>query len=221
MSGGVAPPAFVPAPAPSVLTRIGAPAAPTFVTTPIPGPIGATGQAGPAGPPGIAKGFGTIDYSDLDQVTYDANGLVTGGTPLPLPAGQWVRIARNLQPSQANYNFPTGPWTNFAFYAKGLFQARAVGDVYFYKFTFTVIPSLSGSGLRFSIRPADDVAFDFGPEPIVLTADAGESQTGSETFFEQVRPRFAASGAPIYVMSTVGDAVLTQFSPEVTPQSFA
>lgn len=90
MSGGAAPPAFVPAPAPSVVTRIGAPAAPTFVTTPIPGPMG---PPGPPGAPGYAKRFGTIDYTDNDA-----------GTSLPLPIGTWVLLTRNLTPSSANYN---------------------------------------------------------------------------------------------------------------------
>lgn len=167
-----------------------------------------TEERGPQGAPGPAfTGFGSVDYSDLDA-----------GTNLTLPAGQWVRLTRNTQPSPANFAPLAGPWTGFTFWDGQLLRARALGDVYVLKFTFTVTPFRRNSGLRLAVRPGDDPAFDFGPEPIVLSVDAGQSQTGSGTFSEQVRTRFAASGAVLYVQSTTG-AILTQFSPEITPIS--
>lgn len=176
-----------------------------------PVPVGAVvvtqGPQGPVGP--ASSGFGTIDYTDLDE-----------GAPLALPAGTWVRLTRRAQPSPANYNLPRGPWTGFTFWDGSMLYGRAVGDAILMKFTFTVIPAQRGSGLSFSVRPADDVTFEFGPEPIVLEVDAGQMQTGSETFFEQVRTRFAQSGATIYALSTTG-ATLTQFSPEFTPLAHA
>ncbi|MDP4023719.1 hypothetical protein Q8W71_13870 [Methylobacterium sp. NEAU 140] len=175
------------------------------------------GQQGPPGPqglqgiPGYAKRFGTVDYTDNDA-----------GTPLALPAGVWMRLIRNLTPSPANFNLPSGPFEGFAFWdnAAGLLRARARGDALLMKFTFTVVPDQQAGGLRFAVRPGDDPAFDFGPEPIVLTTDAGEAQTGSETFFVQCRPRFVDQGAQIYIMATTG-GTLMQFSPEITPLDFA
>jgi hypothetical protein len=160
-----------------------------------------------------------VDYTDLDAVVYDpTSGLPTSGVALDLPAGVWVRITRSSQPSPANFAPLGGPWTGFTFWDGAMLYARALGDVYLFKFTFSVVPEQRNSGLRFAVRPGDDSTKDFGPEPIVLSVDAGETQTGSETFFEQVRSRFAASGAEVYVMSTSG-ATLTAFSPEITPLS--
>lgn len=173
--------------------------------------LGLTGPQGVQGQPGYAKRFGTVDYTDNDA-----------NTSLPLPAGQWMRIMRNLTPSTANFNLPSGPFAGFSFWdntAKVL-RARATGDCLLMKFTFTVIPDQQAGGIRFAVRPGNDPNFDFGPEPIVLTADAGESQTGSETFFVQCRPRFVNQGAQIYIMATTG-GTLTQFSPEITPLDFA
>ncbi|MGU3286440.1 hypothetical protein [Methylobacterium mesophilicum] len=129
---------------------------------------------------------------------------------------------RNLTPSTANYNLPSGPWAGFSFWdnAAKVLRARANGDVLLIKFTFTVIPDQQAGGIRFAVRPGNDPNFDFGPEPIVLTADAGDAQTGSETFSVQCRPRFVNFGAQIYIMATTG-GTLTQFSPEVTPIDFA
>ncbi|KTS09746.1 hypothetical protein SB2_11875 [Methylobacterium radiotolerans] len=175
------------------------------------GQQGAQGIQGPQGANGFAKRFGTIDYTDNDQ-----------GNPFTLPAGEWVRLTRNLTPSVANFNLPSGPWANFAFWdnAAGLLRARAVGDVLLFKFSYTVVPQQRGGGLRFSVRPGDDINFEFGPDPIALTADAGQMQPGSETFAEQCRTRFVGQGAVVYVMATSG-ATLMEFSPEVTPLDFA
>lgn len=178
-----------------------------FLKPPVIIAVAVQGPIGPPGPPGPQKGFGTIDYTDNNA-----------GTPLPLPPATWVRLIRNLTPSTANFNLPSGPFAGFAFWdnGNGLLRARARGDALLFKFTFTVIPDQQAGGLRFAVRPGDNPAFDFGPEPIVLTSDAGEEQTGSETFFAQCRPRFVDQGAQIYIMATTG-GTLMQFSPEITP----
>ncbi|GJE54596.1 hypothetical protein EKPJFOCH_1074 [Methylobacterium thuringiense] len=141
---------------------------------------------------------------------------------MTLPPATWVRLIRNLTPSPANFNLPSGPWDGFGFWdnASSLLRARTRGDTLLMKFTFTIIPDQQAGGLRFAVRPGDDPAFDFGPEPIVLTTDAGDPQTGSETFFVQCRPRFVDQGAQIYIMATTG-GTLMQFSPEITPLGFA
>ena len=175
------------------------------------GPQGPPGPAGPQGANGYAKRFGTVDYTDNDQ-----------GSPLVLPAGQWMRLTRNLTPSGANFNLPSGPWSGFAFWdnATSMLRARAVGDVLLLKFSYVVVPAQRGGGLRFSVRPGNVEAFEFGPDPISLVSDAGMMQPGSETFVEQCRSRFVNAGALVYVMATSG-ATLMEFSPEVTPLDFA
>jgi hypothetical protein len=188
-----------------VIGLAGRPRMPAALRLPVPLE---TEERGPQGAPGPTfTGFGSIDYSDLDA-----------GTPLTLPISTWTRIARRAAPSPANFAPLAPPWVGFTFWDGTLLHAHAIGDVYLFKFTFAVTPFQRNSGLRFAVRPGDDPAFDFGPEPIVLSVDAGTSQTGSETFSEQVRTRFAQSGATLYVMSTTG-AILTEFSPEITPLS--
>jgi len=211
VSPAPAPRVILARPAPPVISRIGAPPAPRAVYVRTPGPIGAVGPIGQRGPVGYSKGFGTIDYTDNQE-----------GTSFPLPSGQWVRLTRNLSPSSANFNLPSGPFADFAFWdnASSTLRARAKGDVLLFKFSYVVVPEQRGGGLRFSVRPGDDEAFEFGPDPIAMTADAGESQPGSETFVEQCRTRFVTSGASIYVMATSG-ATLFSFSPEVTPLDYA
>lgn len=205
----------VPAPVSVPVVRVPVPTMPAVVRSQSLGPIG---PAGPQGAPGVAKRFGTIDYTDNDAVVYGLDNSIVTGTPLSLPVGQWVRVVRNLSPSTANFNLPAGPWAGFGFWdnANSLLRARATGDVLLLKFTYTVVPAQKNGGLRFAVRPGDDPAFDFGPEPIVLTADAGEAQSGSETFMVQCRSRFVNAGAYVYLMATSG-ATLLSFSPEVTP----
>ncbi|WP_449411111.1 hypothetical protein [Methylobacterium komagatae] len=195
------------APAPPIVVRAAVPAAPSVVRAQTPGIQGPPGPAAPI----YAKRFGTIDYTDNQQ-----------GSAFVLPPGQWMPLRRNLSPSAANFNLPTGPWAGFSFWdnATNTLRARAVGDVLLIKFSYIVVPAQRGGGLRFSVRPNDNAAFEFGPDPIALTADAGEMQPGSETFSEQCRTRFVLNGANIYLMATSG-ATLLEFSPEVTPLDFA
>lgn len=211
MSGGINLPRFTVAARQRPNVSVVAQGRPVVASVTVRGQQGVQGPPGPQGANGFAKRFGTIDYTDTDA-----------GTPFMLPAGEWVRLTRNLTPSAANFNLPSGPWANFAFWdnAAGLLRARAVGDVLLFKFSYTVVPQQRGGGLRFSVRPGDDVNFEFGPDPIALTADAGQMQPGSETFAEQCRTRFVASGAVVYVMATSG-GTLMEFSPEVTPLDFA
>ncbi|MET3481525.1 hypothetical protein [Methylobacterium sp. 1973] len=211
MSGGVSLPRFTVTARQRPNVAVAAQGRPVVASVTVRGQQGAQGIQGAPGANGFAKRFGTIDYTDTDA-----------GTPFMLPAGEWVRLTRNLTPSAANFNLPSGPWANFAFWdnAAGLLRARAVGDVLLFKFSYTVVPQQRGGGLRFSVRPGDDVNFEFGPDPIALTADAGQMQPGSETFAEQCRTRFVASGAVVYVMATSG-GTLMEFSPEVTPLDFA
>lgn len=222
MSGGINLPRYTVSVSQRPNATVVAQGRPVVASVTVRGQQGAQGPVGPQGANGFAKRFGTIDYTDNDAVTYGPNGAVVSGTPMVLPAGQWMPLNRNLTPSAANFNLPSGPWANFAFWdnASGLLRARAVGDVLLFKFSYTVIPAQRGGGLRFSVRPADNIAFEFGPDPIALTADAGEMQPGSETFAEQCRTRFVSSGAVVYVMATSG-ATLIEFSPEVTPLDFA
>lgn len=161
------------------------------------------------GPPGPgSSGFGAIDYTDLNA-----------GTPLDVPGGVWTRLIRNLQPSGANPNPPRGPWADFAFWDSGLLRAKAVGDIYLFKFSFTVIPSQRDSSIRFAVRPGGNSSFDFGPGAIRLEADAGQAESSSATFSQTVRSRFAAQGAEVHVTSLAG-ATLVRFSPEITPLGY-
>jgi hypothetical protein len=204
---------------PVPVIRVAAPTMPAVVRVQS---LGTQGPAGQQGLPGYAKRFGTIDYTDNDRMVIDANSNVVSGAPFVLPPGQWMPVLRHLTPSAANFNLPSGPWTNFVFWdnATSTLRARAVGDVLLFKFSYVVVPSQRGGGLRFSVRPNDDITFEFGPDPIALTADAGETQPGSETFSEQCRTRFVNNGATVYLMATSG-ATLLEFSPEVTPLDFA
>lgn len=162
----------------------------------------------PQGRPGAAnKGFGSIDYSDLDE-----------GTPLGLSAETWTRVTRTLSPAN-NPNPPSGPWSGFMFWNNNLLRARALGDLYLFKFSYRIIPALRGSSVRFAVRPGGDPQFDFGPQPVVLAAEAGEVEIGSITFSQTARPRFVSAGAEVYVMSSSGGA-LVEFSPEVTPLGY-
>lgn len=209
----------IPAPSAAPAVVVQAPAAPAVVRVQS---LGVQGPPGPQGAPGYAKRFGTIDYTDNDAVVYDGDGAVVSGTPLRLEAGQWVRITRNLTPSGANFNLPSGPWADFTFWdnTAKLLRARMAGDVLIFKFSYVVIPDQRNDGLGFSVRPDDSTQFEFGPDPISIVTDAGNKQPGSETFMEQCRTRFVNFGASIYVMSNAG-ATLLSFSPEVAPHDFA
>lgn len=180
--------------------------------------VAAQGPAGKDAP--VFRGFGTVDYSDLDAVTLSPSNDVLSGTPIPLAAGQWTRVTRNLVPSDSNRNPLADPFTGFSFWDGALLRARAVGDIYLYKLTYRIMPTLRGSSLRFAFRPGGNPNFDFGPQPIVLSTDAGSEEIGSETFVTQVRSRFANMGAEIYVWSSSGGALL-EFSPEITPLGHA
>ncbi len=197
-------------PAPQArIVRVAAPATPSVVrqeVAGIPGPIGPQGVQGPVAPP--FRGYGTVDYSDLDAVTLGPAGEVLSGTPLPMEAGVWTRVTRNLAPSPSNRNPLADPWSAFSFWDGMLLRARAIGDIYLYKLTYRVMPSLRGATLRFAFRPGGNAAFDFGPQPIVIGTDAGSEEIGSETFNTQVRSRFAASGAEVYVWSSSGGQLL-------------
>lgn len=171
-----------------------------------------TGQTfPPQGRPGVpgpnAKGFGSVDYSDLDQ-----------GVPLGLAVESWTRITRNLSPAN-NPNPPSGPWQGFEFWSSNLLRAKALGDLYLFKFSYRVVPALRGSSIRFAVRPGGNPDFDFGPQPVVLAAQAGEEEIGSITFSQTARSRFVSAGAEVYLMSSSGGA-LTEFSPEVTPLGY-
>jgi hypothetical protein len=162
----------------------------------------------PQGPPGAtSKGFGSVDYSDLDE-----------GTPLGLVGDTWTRIIRNLSPAN-NPNPPIGPWAGFAFWSNNLLRAKALGDTYLFKFSYRIIPALRGSSIRFAVRPGGDATFDFGPQPVVLAAQAGGVEVGSITFSQTARSRFVASGAEVYLMSSSGGSLI-EFSPEVTPLGY-
>lgn len=158
---------------------------------------------------GSSRGFGSVDYTDLDA-----------GTPLMLLAGTWTPVERNLQVSNANFNLPSGPWAGFNFYSSNVFRARAVGDLYLYKFAYAVTPSQRGAALQFFIRPVGYPAFQFGPGPLPLETDAGHQENGSITFFEQARSRFVTYGGQVLVMMSC-DGTLDSFSPEITPLGFA
>lgn len=192
--------------APSPAVRVSAPSTPAVVRVQS---LGTQGPPGPAGQdaPIYSKRFGTVDYTDNQQ-----------GSAFVLPPGQWMPLYRNLSPSAANFNLPSGPWAGFSFWdnATSTLRARKAGDVLLFKFSYVVVPAQRGGGLRFSVRPDDNARFEFGPDPIALTSDAGEMQPGSETFSEQCRTRFVLNGANIYLMATSG-ATLLEFSPEVTP----
>ncbi len=153
-------------------------------------------------------GYGTVDYTDLDE-----------GSDLFLPANQWVRVDRNLQPSSANFNPLRGPWAGFAFYRDGKLRARAVGDLYLFKFSYVVSPNTRGASLRFAVRPDGNADFDFGPSSVFTDVDAGQEMKNSTTFMQQARSRFVNAGAEIYVMLST-DGVLSQFSPEIAPLSY-
>lgn len=172
-------------------------------SVPLARPSTAVVMRGPQGP--VSPGFGSVDYMDLDD-----------GAPLDLAAGQWVRVTRRTAVSPANFALPREPWAGFVFWDGSKVYGRAVGDVVLMKFNFSIMPSQRNSGLSFSVRPDDNEAFDFGPEPIVLNVEAGQTQAGSETFFEQVRTRFARAGATVYAKSSTG-ATLRSFSPEFVP----
>ncbi|TNC14900.1 hypothetical protein FF100_04815 [Methylobacterium terricola] len=178
------------------------------------------GIPGPMGPASSFRGFGTVDYSDLDAVTLSPSNDVLSGIPLPMVAGQWTRVTRDLQPSDSNRNPLADPFAGFSFWDGALLRAHAVGDIYLYKLTYRVMPTLRGSSLRFAFRPGGNPNFDFGPQPIVLSTDAGSEEIGSETFVTQVRSRFATMGAEVYVWSSSGGQLL-EFSPEITPLGHA
>jgi len=177
---------------------------------------GPPGPRGLQGEPAIARGFGAVDYSDLDAVTLDANGDVISGTSITMAANAWTRVVRRAAASPSNANLPSGPWAGFEFWDGALLRARAAGDGYLFKFAFRVRPYQRDGAIRFAVRPAGDPAFDFGPDATTLTVDASDVEFGSRTFFEQVRPRFATAGAEIHVFSTTGGELL-EFSPEVAP----
>lgn len=173
-------------------------------------PQGRPGAAGPAG------GYGTVDYTDLDAVKFDQAGGVTAGTPLPMVAGVWTRVIRNLSPSTSIKNPLRGPFASFVFWDGQRLRARAEGDILLFKISYRLISNLRGAGLRFAIRPGGDPAFDFGPQPITTIADAGTVESGSEPCSQTVRSRFFTQGAEIYVLSSSGGTLL-EFSPEITP----
>ncbi|MFY9293377.1 MAG: hypothetical protein WAP03_22150 [Methylorubrum rhodinum] len=172
------------------------------------------GVQGPPGPAGT--GLGTIDYTDLDAADLGPDGSVTSGVAVPLPAGEWVRVVRRLAPSDSNRNLPRGPFADFVFWDGTRLRARARGDVLLFKLAYRVTSALRGATIRFAVRPGDDPAFDFGPQPITLGADAGAVETGSETFVTQCRARFVDLGAGIFVLSSSGGQLLS-LSPEITP----
>ena len=167
--------------------------------------VGPPGVQGPAG--SGSSGFGSIDYRDGDA-----------GTQLALPAGQWVRVARALTASPANFDLPKGQFAGFDFYSGGLLHARAKGDVYLFKFAYRITPSFNNATLRFAVRPGGNPAFDFGPSPIAVGTNAGTEDTGSVTFTEQARTRFVTQGAEVHAMLSSG-GWLTEFSPEIMPLS--
>lgn len=180
----------------------------------------AFGPQGPPGAPGITRGFGTVDYADRDAVSLAPDGSVARGTVLPLPAGVWTRVVRDLAPAAANFNPPAGPWAGFPFWDGQRLRARARGDLMLFKFAYRIASSLRDAELRFAVRPGDDPAFDFGPQPIALSSDAGSTDGGSETFYTQARSRFVTMGASIYVLLSSGGSLL-EFSPEITPLGYA
>lgn len=182
---------------------------PPVMAITVPGQQGATGRQGERGPPGpLNNGFGTVDYSDRDA-----------GVPLQIPAGQWVRMIRNLAPSASNANPPAGPWTGFQFWRDGALRARAEGDLIALKFSYVVVPEQRGSAIRFGLWPGGMSEFDFGPGPIMISSDAGQEERSSATFIQNVRSRFVTWGAEVHIWSSAG-ATLLEFSPEITPQGY-
>ncbi len=195
---------------PVPVIRVAAPTMPAVVRVQS---LGTQGPPGQQGLPGYAKRFGTIDYTDNDAVLLDGNGDMIGGTPLSLPAGEWIRITRNLTPSAANFNLPSGPWTNFAFWdnTAGVLRARAVGDVLLFKFSYTVVPAQREGACGSRSGPPTTSASSSAPTPSLWSRTPIRRSPARKTFVEQCRSRFVNAGAVIYVMATSG-ATLTEFS---------
>jgi hypothetical protein len=145
-------------------------------------------------------------------------GDLDEGTALGLGVGSWTRILRNLTPAN-NSNPPIGPWVGFEFWSDNLLRAKALGVIYLFKFSYRIIPAMRGSSIRFAVRPGGNPAFYFGPQPVVLAAQAGAEEVGSITFSQTARSRFVSSGAEVHLLSSSGGA-LVEFSPEVTPLGY-
>lgn len=194
MIGDAAPPAFVPAPAPSVATRIGAPAAPTFVTTPIPGPIG---PPGPQGTQGVPGDYGAIRYDEVNATPYS----LTPGIPAPF----------TLAAPVTNTNSLRAPFAGFVFLSPDgqMLHARANGDVYLIRARLAVVASIAGGSFATDLI-IPGVSATSSTRTRTLLKPAGSVEIVDELFAAFPGAGFFANGATIMLTASVPVIVTPQ-----------
>lgn len=197
MSGGAAPPAFVPAPAPSVLTRIGAPAAPTFITTPIPGLPGPPGPQGARGPQGVPGDYGSIRYDEVNATPI----LLTPDQSVPFTLAAPVTMTNSLR----------GPFANFTFLLPdgATLQARANGDSYLIRARMSVVAVQAGGSFTTDLV-IPGVSGLSSTRPRSLLKPAGTPDLVDELFQAFPGNNFVANGATLMLTSSVVATVIPQ-----------
>ncbi len=182
MSGGVSLPRYTVSVSQRPNTTVVAQGRPVVASVTVRGQQGAQGIQGAPGANGYAKRFGNHRLNRRrrgDAVRAPGRRV---GSPDPEPD----TLGRQLQPAVR----PVGQLRFLG--QRGRPPASVLSVTCCCSSSATPSFRSSGRGLRFSVRPGDDVNFEFGPDPIALTADAGQMQPGSETFAEQCGPGSSA-----------------------------
>lgn len=194
MSGGSAPPVILPVPAPPVISRIGAPAAPTAVYSPVPG---VQGPAGGQGPAGIQTGFGQIVY------THALTGMGDQIAPN-------TRTQLTFTPDPAlTINYLNPPFAGYVLWDNTKVVGRHTGDVLLIQVNLQVTPAVEGGQIFIDL----DVGSKVGPiasDSESLGANASIMQRISGKLICQTNANFMANGGKVYITTTVPAMVLRE-----------
>jgi hypothetical protein len=151
----------------------------------------------------VSEGYGFVDYSDLDAPF-----------ALPLPQGVNTQVTRNLAPIPSN-SMLKSVFFGHAFWDGTKFTPRALDDVVAFSVYMQITPQRLGGVLTFTLM-AGGLAIETYTYP--LTGNIGVPQPIRADFRVAVRSRFLASGGIVMLNPSV-PCVLTEFSPEVYPES--